>query len=287
VRKALGDGNLSKIRRLGGNTAPPHGGLGAEPREPGHQRGAGGNKAKKDAKAKASNKKRNAATEEEEEEEEEKGEEEGGEEDEEEEEDGEALEEEDEEEEEEDEEDKEEDSEEGEEEEDADADEGEEESGEDEIFEAEHLVEKKRENGRWLWLVKWKGYSSKDNTWEPTENISKDLIADFEKRQNKGNVASDKADERSTREREKGSRHATSPPEKTEECMDVDVRKSADVGVVRKSINDVLGGGMRSAGTKGSGTEKASKKGPGGGSGGGGGKRGSERFQGQKLDREN
>jgi hypothetical protein len=249
--KALGDGNLSKIRRLGENAAPPDGGLGAEP---GHQCGAGG-------EAKATNKKRKVAKEEEEEEEE------GGEEDEEEEEDGKAVEEEDEEEEEEEEEDKEGDSEEGEEEEDADADEGEEKSGEDEIFDAEHLVEKKRENGRWLWLVKWKGYSSKDNTWEPTENISKDLIAEFEKRQSKEKVAPDKADERSIREREKGSSHATSPPEKNEECMDVDVPKAADAGVVRKSINDVLGGGMRSAGIKGSGTEKTSKKGRGSGGG--------------------
>ena len=236
--KALGDGNLSKIRRLGDNAAPPHGGLGAEP---GHQ----------SDKAKASNKKRKAGKEEEEEE------------------DGEAVEAEDEEEEEEDDG---EDSEEGEEEEDSDADAVEEESGEDEIFEAEHLVEKKRENGRWLWLVKWKGYSSKDNTWEPSQNLSKELIADFEKRQNKANVASDMADERSTRETDRGSRggsHATSPPEKGEECMDVDVPKAADAGVVRKSINDVLGGGMRSAGLKGSGTEKASKKGPVGVSGGG------------------
>ena len=257
--KALGDGNLSKIRRLGDNAAPPHGGLGAEP---GHQFGTGGDRDKNDAQAKTSNKKRKTGKEEEGDEEEEEEEEE--------EEDGEAVEEaENEEEEEEEEEDDEEDSEEGEEEEEEDADAGEEGSGEDEIFEAEHLVEKKRENGRWLWLVKWKGYSSKDNTWEPAQNISKDLIADFEKRQDKANMASDKADERSTRETDRGSSHATSPPEQNEECMDVDGPKAADAGVVRKSINDVLGGGMRSAGTKGSGTEKASKKGPVGGSGGG------------------
>jgi hypothetical protein len=60
--------------------------------------------------------------------------------------------------------------------------EGEEEYGEDEIFRVDCLVRKKKTHGSWLWLVKWNGYSSKDNTWEPEENLSQDLIEDFAKR---------------------------------------------------------------------------------------------------------
>ena len=60
--------------------------------------------------------------------------------------------------------------------------EGEEEYGGDDIFEVDCLVRKKKAHDSWLWLVKWNGYSSKDNTWEPEENLSQDLIEDFAKR---------------------------------------------------------------------------------------------------------
>ena len=35
------------------------------------------------------------------------------------------------------------------------------------LYEVEDVVEKKTENNKTLYLVKWKGFSDEDNTWEP------------------------------------------------------------------------------------------------------------------------
>ena len=39
------------------------------------------------------------------------------------------------------------------------------------IYIVENIIQRRIKNGRAEYLVKWKGYSSKFNTWEPTENI--------------------------------------------------------------------------------------------------------------------
>ena len=50
-------------------------------------------------------------------------------------------------------------------------------------YSVEKIVDKQTAiDGKISYLIKWKGYDDKDNTWEPTENIyCKDLIEEFEK----------------------------------------------------------------------------------------------------------
>lgn len=48
------------------------------------------------------------------------------------------------------------------------------------IYEAEEIVGKRINHRRTEYLVKWKGYGAKDNTWEPAENIlDKSLITTY------------------------------------------------------------------------------------------------------------
>jgi Chromo (CHRromatin Organisation MOdifier) domain len=53
-----------------------------------------------------------------------------------------------------------------------------------EFFEVEDILDGKRKNGKWKFLVLWKGYSASDNSWEPEENIlnCEHLIQDFKNR---------------------------------------------------------------------------------------------------------
>ena len=39
------------------------------------------------------------------------------------------------------------------------------------LYEVEDVVEKKTENNITMYLVKWKGFSDVDNTWEPLEGL--------------------------------------------------------------------------------------------------------------------
>ena len=49
-------------------------------------------------------------------------------------------------------------------------------------FTVESIVEKRRVNGKLEYLIKWKGYSSDENTWEPKENLNcPELLKEFEK----------------------------------------------------------------------------------------------------------
>ncbi|CAK5088526.1 unnamed protein product [Meloidogyne enterolobii] len=54
----------------------------------------------------------------------------------------------------------------------------------DRVYAAERLLQIRTRKGQQEYLVKWKGWSAKHNTWEPTENILDDrLIQEFEQRQ--------------------------------------------------------------------------------------------------------
>jgi hypothetical protein len=39
-------------------------------------------------------------------------------------------------------------------------------------FEVEQILDKKKINGQWKYLVKWEGYPPEDNTWEPRKNLT-------------------------------------------------------------------------------------------------------------------
>ncbi len=48
----------------------------------------------------------------------------------------------------------------------------------------EKILDKKKEKGKVYYLVKWKGFSNKDNTWEPRTNLIidvPDMIKEYEK----------------------------------------------------------------------------------------------------------
>jgi hypothetical protein len=55
------------------------------------------------------------------------------------------------------------------------------------VYEAERLIRKRGKASRVEYLVKWKGWSTRYNTWEPLENIlDRRLIDQFEKEQSRG-----------------------------------------------------------------------------------------------------
>ena len=46
-----------------------------------------------------------------------------------------------------------------------------------ELFKVEKIVDSKVDkNGVPLYKTRWKGYSASDDTWEPTENVSRELF---------------------------------------------------------------------------------------------------------------
>jgi len=56
-----------------------------------------------------------------------------------------------------------------------------------ELYEVEAIREKKNENGRVFYFIKWLGWPEETNTWEPLENLQDvlSMVSDFNKNYNK------------------------------------------------------------------------------------------------------
>ena len=51
-----------------------------------------------------------------------------------------------------------------------------------EYYEVEKILKCKAKKGKRVYLIKWKNFPSTSNSWEPEENLTEDLVADYHRR---------------------------------------------------------------------------------------------------------
>jgi hypothetical protein len=103
---------------------------------------------------------------------------------------------------------------------------------EDQVYIVEKVVSKRKsKGGKTEYLIKWQGYEESDNTWEPADNVSDDLITEFELEQNPKKKKNDRTGQ-DYREDSKGSEVT---PDK--ENFDSDGSESEQVYIVEKVLS--------------------------------------------------
>ncbi|KAJ3124197.1 Chromobox protein 1 [Nowakowskiella sp. JEL0407] len=106
------------------------------------------------------------------------------------------------------------------------------ESGDDEVFEVEAIRAHRVRHGEDEYLIKWVGYSEKENTWEKTENIlDKSLIDEFYEKQNKESKSAKRASQPEDPE-------TTTTPKKTKLKKSDSPVKNLKKGVEYVTVNE-------------------------------------------------
>ncbi|GLG97089.1 hypothetical protein R5R35_011323 [Gryllus longicercus] len=104
--------------------------------------------------------------------------------------------------------------------------------GEEEEYSVEKVLDRRMRNGRVEYLLKWKGYSNDDNTWEPEENLDcPDLISEFEENRKKKEAA--KKDER---KRKSGAAEEKKPASKKKHVEEDNKPRGFDRGLEPEKI---------------------------------------------------
>lgn len=103
---------------------------------------------------------------------------------------------------------------------------------EEEEYEVEKVVDKRIHKGKVEYLLKWKGYSSDDNTWEPEDSLEcPELLEEYERNRALGKQPAEVKKEKKEKRKEHSERtESKTKKRKVAETSDTD-KKSFDVTV--------------------------------------------------------